>query len=335
MTQCCIIIVNWNSWDYLWKCLDALSTQTYKDFKVFVIDNASNNQEKSVYLKKFSWVEYIENKSNIGFAAANNNVINTIALSPWVVLLNPDTVPDCCWLESLMAAAKAYPEYSSFGSKLLKADEPSLLDGEGDVYHMSGFAWRKGHGQPANTLTTEYPIFSPCAAAAMYDRKAFQLVGGFDTDYFCYHEDVDLGFRLQLAGFRALQVPSSVVFHHGSATTSTRSDFSLYYGHRNLIWTWFKNLPLPFLLLFFPIHCLWNIAALCRYIFRGQGKVVGKAKIDGYFSLKKVLKKRSDIQKNRSVSLLFIWSIIDKRLVPRDFTKIFQHKLFLKNIKAR
>ena len=68
-------------------------------------------------------------------------------------------------------------------------------------------------------------------------------MGGFDEDYFSYHEDVDLGFRLRLRGLSCMLVPQAIVHHVGSASTGKRSDFSVYYGHRNLVWTYFKDMP--------------------------------------------------------------------------------------------
>jgi GT2 family glycosyltransferase len=101
------------------------------------------------------------------------------------------------------------------------------------------------HGTPASALKgSECEIFSPCAAAALYRRSALLEVGGFDEDFFCYVEDVDLGFRLRLAGYRCLYVPLSVAHHIGSGTTGGKnSDFSVYHGHRNLVWAFVKNMP--------------------------------------------------------------------------------------------
>ena len=131
-----------------------------------------------------------------------------------------------------------------------------LLDGTGDAYHMSGLVWRMGHGMPVSSDTgKDYEVFSPCAAVAFYRRSAMQKIGGFDEEYFCYVEDVDLGFRLRLAGFRCLYVPKSVAHHVGSgATGGQHSDFAAYHGHRNLVWTFVKDMPGILFWALLPLH---------------------------------------------------------------------------------
>jgi len=85
--------------------------------------------------------------------------------------------------------------------------------------------------------------FSPCAAAALYRASALREAGPFDADYFCYSEDVDLGFRLRLLGYTCWYAPDSVAHHVGSAITGGRSDFTMYHGVRNGIWTYVKDMP--------------------------------------------------------------------------------------------
>lgn len=82
--------------------------------------------------------------------------------------------------------------------------------------------------------------FGACAAASVYPREAFDAVGGFDEDFFAYMEDIDLDFRLQLAGYPCLYLPNAFVKHVGSASTAPRSDFAVYHGHRNLPWVFIK-----------------------------------------------------------------------------------------------
>src|SRR4030095_782371 len=111
-------------------------------------------------------------KCNIGFAAANN-VGARLARGKWLALLNVDAFPEPNWLEKLLEATKNYPEYSCFSSRQIQANDPNFLDGAGDVYHVSGLAWRRYFGYPAENYGLEaVEIFSPCAAAAMYLRSA-------------------------------------------------------------------------------------------------------------------------------------------------------------------
>jgi GT2 family glycosyltransferase len=222
------------------------------------------------------------------------------------------------WLEKLLAAAERNPEFDVFGSKLVNAAESTKLDGTGDVYHMSGLVWRSGHGKPASSvMDVEREIFSPCAAAALYSRSFFEKVGGFDEDFFCYVEDVDLGFRMRLAGARCLYVPDSIVQHVGSGTTGGQhSDFSVYHGHRNLVWTFVKNMPGILFWLVLPLHMALNVLTIVWFTLRGQGTVIWRAKRDALLGLPKMWRKRQQIQKNRVASIASIWRVLDKRLLP-------------------
>src|SRR5450756_1056210 len=238
MSRYSLIIVNWNSWDILSRCLKRLQSQTFKDFNVLVIDNASDSLPIG-FCSRHSNVTLVQNPSNIGFAAANNQAMLLLEDTTWLLLLNPDAFPEPEWLERLIDASKKNQDYSFFASRQLMDGDCNLLDGDGDAYHISGLVWREGHGEPQEEAMNEArEIFSPCAAATLYRLDALKSVGGFDEDFFCYVEDVDLGFRLRLMGHRCLLVPDAVVHHIGSATTGgQQSDFSVYYGHRNLIWT--------------------------------------------------------------------------------------------------
>jgi len=188
---------------------------------------------------------------------------------------------------------------------------------DGDAYHISGLVWREGHGKPVVSATQDNrEIFSPCAAAALYRRDALIEAGGFDEDFFCYVEDVDLGFRLRLLGYRCLQVPAAVAHHVGSATTGGKqSDFAVYHGHRNLVWCYVKNMPpVLFWLLLLPLHLAMNLAAIAVYILRGQGHVILKAKRDALYGLPMVWKKRKHIQSGRTAGYAEIWRAMRKTL---------------------
>jgi GT2 family glycosyltransferase len=299
-----IIIVYWNSAKYLPGCLDRISQQTFRDFEIIIIDNGSldggTTGLEQIYPQLNLRLERFD--SNLGFAVANN-LGARLACGKWLVLLNADAFPNSDWLEKLIAATRAYPNIASFSSRQLQANHPNFLDGAGDAYHVSGFAWRIDLGYPADRYGLEVAeLFSPCAAAAMYLREAFIEAGGFDEDFFSYYEDVDLGFRLQLKNYRCMYVPQAIVHHVGSATFGVRSDFAFYYSHRNLVWTFVQNMPSTLLWRYLPAHIAANLIYVLYYTLRGRGKVLWKAKWDALHGLPKALEKRREIQKNKRVS---------------------------------
>jgi GT2 family glycosyltransferase len=312
-----VVIVNFNSGQLLKRCLLSLSRQTYREFKTLIVDNGSQDSSLHGIVEAFPAVEILLAHRNLGFAAANNVGIRHLADSEWIALLNPDAFPEHDWLENLLRAAKSQPQFSFFGSRMLIADRPHLLDGAGDAYHVSGLVWRQGHGHRADVgYAIQQEIFSPCAAAALYRRSVFHDVGGFDEDYFCYVEDIDLAFRLRLAGHRCLYVPSAVVHHVGSATTGKQSNFTLYHGHRNLVWTYIKNMPSWLFWFYLPAHLLLNLASIFWFAIRGQARIVLRAKLDAFAGIPKMWRKRQVIQEMRSVGA---WEL--RRLMHKGFIR--------------
>ncbi len=203
---------------------------------------------------------------NLGFAVANNRAAER-ATADWIALLNPDAFARPDWLENGLAARSLLPNTAMVGSTQFLALEPDKFDGLGDEYHAFGVAWRAGFGEPIRDIQTR-EAFGPCGAGAFYDRHVFQTLGGFDESFFCYHEDVDLAFRMRLAGYRCVQSADTVIDHVSSAISGRASDFAIYHGTRNRVWTFFNNMPLLLLILLTLPHLLSNLAFLCVSVFR-------------------------------------------------------------------
>lgn len=296
-----VIIVNWNGGAYLAKVLRALEQQRRRPDRTIVVDNASSDGSCAV-LSDFPTVELIAMSSNVGFAAGNNTAAAAVVDCDWLAFLNPDAFPDPEWLQRLAAATEERPEYAMFASELRRAADPEWLDGAGDAYHVCGLSWRIGHGHPRATAgTSPYEVFSPCGAAALIRRDAFDDAGGFDASYFCYVEDVDLAFRMRLRGHRCLYIPGAIVHHVGSGLTGRHSAFSVYHGHRNLVWTWFKNMPGWWLARYLPQHLLLTMASLLRFGTNGHFLTILRAKRDALLGLRAVLAERRRVQSRRLV----------------------------------
>jgi GT2 family glycosyltransferase len=295
-----VLVVNWNAGPLLRRCLQAVAAQTRRADRVVVVDNASGDDSLALSEPYLEGVEVIRLDENAGFARANNIAARAAGSVDMLALLNPDAFPEPEWLAALVEAAGRFPEFAAFASQIRLDAAPDRLDGAGDSYHVSGRAWRNGHNAPAASWPAgEYEVFAPCAAAALYRRAAFAETGGFDESYFCYFEDVDLGFRLRLHGYRSLYVPSSVVRHVSSALSGYRSDFAVYHGERNSVWTFVKNMPSPLFWLYLPQHLALNAASLAFYPFRGQGRAVWRAKWHALLGLRTVLAQRREQQRGR------------------------------------
>ncbi len=288
--------------------------QAEQDFECFIVDNASQDGSIAALPKLDDRFTIIELGANTGFAAANNLAAKR-AKSPWIALLNPDAFARKDWLENLLKATQLAPNITMVGSAqfLALADTPTL-DGVGDCYHASGIAFRAGYGKQYPVPKTGL-VFGPCGAAALYKTNVFLKLGGFDERFFCYHEDVDLAFRMQLAGGDCVQSQHAVVDHVSSAISKTIPHFAIYHGTRNRIWTFFKNMPLPLLVVLTPAHMAANIAYLLWSIVRGRFKPTWRGFKDGFAGLPLILNDRKQIHRHRKISSFslltkFTWSPI-------------------------
>ena len=311
-----VIIVNWNSGELLKQCLKDLRQQDLVPNRILVIDNGSTDGSIGA-VEGMSEVEVRKLGTNFGFAGGNNRALEQID-TEFVALLNPDAFPEPSWLRKLVAAAQAHQEVAAFASRQMAHGRNGLIDGVGDAYHLSGIFWRVGHGCALDSIgKMPSEIFSPCAGAALYRTKVIKEIGGFDEDFFCYAEDVDLGFRLRLAGYWSMLVPDAVVDHVGYASSGGKhSDFTVYHGHRNLVWTYVKNMPGWLFWACLPLHFILYITEIIWFALKGQGSVILRAKRDALYGLPKMWQKRKTIQEKRSASVYEIWRVLDKRLWP-------------------
>jgi GT2 family glycosyltransferase len=301
-TSIAVIVVNWNSGHYLKQCLESLQTQTLPPTRVLVVDNFSTDDSMQDIEEKFSDFEFIHLEENLGFAVANNYAVNQAADCEWIAFLNPDAFARPDWLEKLMQAVEVFPDTKMFGSHML-GYKNGLIDGTGDIYHVSGVAWRRDHGMKSSEIDRESgEIFSPCAAASLIFRDAFMEVDGFDENFYCYNEDVDLSFRLRLIGHKCIYVSDAIVEHVGSGTTSRYSDFAVYHGQRNLVWSYMRNMPGLWFWVYLPQHILFSLVAFAWYFSKGKLMLIFKARWDALKELPRVLILRQETQKTRTVA---------------------------------
>jgi GT2 family glycosyltransferase len=313
-----VVVVNFNGGEMICKSLAALAQQRFQDFVTVVVDNNSADDSVESIRQHYPSVTVLSTGANLGFAGGVNHALRHISLGRWVALLNPDAFPQQDWLGNLVASAERHPEYAAFGSRMFSDADQRHLDGIGDAYHASGLPWRTGHGcTDSARYDTEREIFAACAAAALYRTEALEAVGLLDEEFFLYVEDVDLGFRLRLAGYRAMYVPNARIQHLGSAFVGKRSESQLYHGHRNLVWAYVKNMPGILFWIFLPVHLSLNVVSLIWFSLRGNGGVIFRAKRDAICGIRHYWKKRQQIQSARTASY---WSIL-KQLSWNPFSR--------------
>lgn len=317
-----VVIVNFDGGDHLARCLTRLSEQSQLPERILVVDNGSTDGSIAACKDVVAARPQLANRTvidtvgaNIGFAAACNRGIAS-ATTEFIALLNPDAFPEPGWLQALVDAARAFPACASFGSRQMLEGRANIIDGIGDRWHVTGLSYREGHGRLLTLADLEpREIFSSCAAAALYRRNAAVAVGGFDEDYFCFGEDVDLGYRLRLAGYGARYVPEAVVEHVGGS--STPKDIATYFGHRNVVWTLVKNTPAPLLAISLLGHVCQSILVGIVLGFRGSRRAFVRGKQDAVRGLPAAFRKRRFVQAGRKVSTWALCRMIDTGLSRR------------------
>jgi GT2 family glycosyltransferase len=312
-----VIIVNWNGKHLLDDCLGSLAQQTLAPREIILVDNGSTDGSLEWVAEHYPRVRLLPQDDNLGFAKANNLALEQVR-TPYAALLNNDTKADPRWLEHLHAALQADPGAGSAACKMLLHDEPGVIDRAGDGYTRAGAAVMRGRGRPAPEYNKPERIFGACAGAALYRMAMLDQVGFLDEDFFLIHEDVDLAFRGQLWGWSCLYVPKAVVYHKVSCSLVHDSATSVYFGHRNLEWTYLKNMPAGLLLASLPLHLLYVLAAGVFFGLRGRGGDYLRAKRDALKGLPTVLRKRRQVQAGRRVSSRYLWGLMQSEsFLPR------------------
>jgi N-acetylglucosaminyl-diphospho-decaprenol L-rhamnosyltransferase len=325
--QVSVVVVTYESGPTLADCLAALKAQTFADHEVILVDNGSADRAAQAAAAADPSLVFIDNGANLGFAAAVNQAARR-ASGRWLALLNPDAYAEPAWLERLVAAATAHPDARMFGSRQLMAEDPSRLDGLGDVMAGAGFPFRGGYRQKDPGLTEPCETFSACGGAMLIERELFLGMGGFDERLFCYCEDVDLGYRLRLAGLRTLIAPDAVVRHVGAASSGgRRSDFAYFHGSRNRFWVFVKNTPPVLFWLTLPLHLLATAVLFARHATRGELAAPMRGLIAGLRGIGVALEARREAQAIRKAGSLEIaramsWNpvaVMRRRLVVRPW----------------
>jgi hypothetical protein len=206
-------------------------------------------------------VHVISNAQNLGFAAAVNQGIRA-SESPYVATLNNDTRVDPGWLAALLEAVASAPDIGMGASTMMLAYRLNIIDSTGICVDRVGIIWdRRGGEVDEGQETQPVEVFGPCGGAALYRRAMLDQIGLFDEDFFAYMEDVDLAWRAQRAGWRAVYVPDARVMHHHSATGGEGSAFKGFHLGRNKVWVIVKNYPFLQLWYYVPLMILYDFLA--------------------------------------------------------------------------
>ncbi len=243
MKKVTVIIPNYNGLRFMEPCFAALDRQSYKEFDILAVDNGSEDGSRE-WLREHG-IPTIFLDRNTGFSGAVNVGIRA-AKTPYVILLNNDTEPCPDYVGELVRCMDRFPEVFSASSKMIQLYHKELMDDAGDMYSLLGWAYQRGVGQPSSGYRKPREVFSACAGAAIYRREIFEEIGYFDESHFAYLEDIDVGYRARIYGYKNIYCPTARVYHVGSGTSGSKyNSFKVRLAARNNIYLNYKNMPAP------------------------------------------------------------------------------------------
>lgn len=238
------VIVTWNGKHLLEECLPSIQQQDFQDHEILVVDNGSSDGTREYLHSQFPRVKLLKLPENQGFAGPNNLAFEQAAGS-YVATVNNDLTLDPKWLTHLVAELENDPKCFSVQGKILKSNQPEVIDTSGLGIRACGAARNLAHNRPENTIPSRsLPIFTASAGAALYRASMLQQLSNFDPTYFAYYEDLDLGWRARLKGWHSQLVPEARAFHkiHGTSA-GMPGNFLWFLSERNRLRTLVKNLP--------------------------------------------------------------------------------------------
>lgn len=245
-----IVIPNYNGMRYLEECLSSLSEEPAH---IIVVDNGSSDGSRELVQENFPKVELKCLDQNYGFCRAVNIGIES-SETTYVILLNNDTKVKAGFVEALEHSMDQDPKAFSGAAQIRNLYHPELIDDAGDYYCALGWAFAYGKDKPIGSYQQQRRIFAACGAAAVLRRSLVEKIGGLDENHFAYLEDVDLGYRARIYGYRNLYIPEAVVYHAGSGVSGSRHNkFKVDLTSRNSVYLIYKNMPVLQILLNLPL----------------------------------------------------------------------------------
>ena len=248
-----VVILNWNGSALLTKYLPSVIANTPAGIAdVIVADNGSTDNSRTVLKDLFPTVKTIFFDKNYGFADGYNRAIATLAgRYRYVVLLNSDVAVPAGWIEPLVDFMEAHPEAGACQPKILadrQRDTFEYAGASGGFIDRHGYPFCRGRlfatcEQDNGQYDEPIEIFWATGACLMTRVDLYNTVGGLDAEFFAHMEEIDLCWRIHLAGFQIWAVPSSHVFHLGGGSLPAENPKKTYLNFRNNLLLLHKNLP--------------------------------------------------------------------------------------------
>jgi GT2 family glycosyltransferase len=312
-----VVVLNWNDANLIPKSVGSLLKQSEK-CDVIIVDNGSEDNSREVIESLGDKVTTLWNTKNKGFAGGVNTGIRYALENQYkyIALLNNDAVADKDWVKHLLVTLQKERNLGSVTCSLLSEDGKNY-DSTGDYYTTWGLPYPRGRGEKVSgQFDNNTEILAVSGGASMFKAEFFKDVGLYDEDFFAYYEDVDLGLRGQLKGWKSKFVPKAEVFHATGSTSSRVPGFTTYQTLKNLPWVIIKNIPLRHL---FSISIRFKLAYfgfIISAIGRGQIGATIKGVLASAVYFPKKLWQRYTIQSCKKISASQFFSLLVHDLPP-------------------
>ncbi|HEY3384050.1 MAG TPA: glycosyltransferase family 2 protein [Vicinamibacterales bacterium] len=321
------IVVNWNGGEMLLDALASLFAQTWPALEVVLVDNGSTDASVDHAIDRFGdRLVVVRNAGNLGFAAGNNAGFR-VATGEWIFLLNSDAICDADVIAELMAFAAERPDVGQLACRVVRADQPIFFDSVGLLVYPDGVCRSRGWDEKdQGQYDRAEEVLAPHGCACALRKAMLDQIGDFDEDFFCYLEDLDLGVRGQLAGWKCWYVPTARVRHKKSATAGNYSVFKAFHVERNRIYCLWKWMP-RFLVLASPLFTMnrYAMQAYAAYTHQGLSSQFVKeysvmrlfvlliqARLAALWRLPTMLRRRRHIRNTRSISVAEWYGLISR-----------------------
>lgn len=311
-TPVSIILLTYNSARDLPECIPSLLAQSYGNFEIIVVDNASTDNTVEFIRTNYPQLELIETGKNLGYPGGNNIGFEH-AQGKYLVVMNPDTVADPQWLTELIRPLEEDPDIAVTTPKIRIYYDKDKINTCGNTPHYTGLTFCRGLNAPADSCNLQEEIGAISGCSFAIRREMLDKIEGFDADFFLYMEDADLSWRVRFAGGKIVYVPNSMIYHKFKLSIAAWKHF---YLERNRYMILLKNLGTKTLLLLLPGLMVSEIVTMGHAVLNGPEYV--KSKFKAYWW---IFKNRNFVFEKRKKTLSM------KKISDKEFFELLEWRI--------
>ncbi len=272
-----VVILNWNGKNFLQQFLPSVIKNSNEHTEIIVADNASTDDSISFLKEFYPAVKIILLEKNYGFAKGYNEALKKVD-SDYFVLLNSDAEVSEDWIEPMVKLLESDSSIAACQPKVLSYQEKNVFDyagAAGGWLDKFGYPFAKGRvfdycEEDKGQYDQQEPIFWASGAAMFIRAAAFHEVNGFDEYFFAHQEEIDLCWRLQLAGYQVYSCPAAKIYHVGGGTLPKGNSRKTYLNFRNNLVMISKNMPLMQKIWKVPFRIILNAISACKGLLSGD-----------------------------------------------------------------